>query len=94
MPSGARKRLYSSKTAKSRSSVSQPSVQFEPRISPTARGRSVPTRFMSTFSGVLTLSGETSSFTSNACAPVHAASATHATIPAVVPLIALFPFCV
>ena len=90
MPSGARKLLYSSKTAKSRSSVSQPSVQLEPRISPTLRGRSVPMRSMSTFSGVLTLPGETSSFTSYAAAAPHTASTAPTIILAVMRLIVRF----
>ena len=57
MPSGARKRLYSSNFAKSRSSTSQPSVQLELRMSFTPRGASVPTRFMFTRSGDSTRSG-------------------------------------
>ena len=89
MPSGARKRLYSSNFAKSRSSTSQPSVQLELRMSFTPRGASVPTRFMFTRSGDSTRSGAVDSSTP-AWTEQTAARAAIITLPV---FILFVPFC-
>ena len=57
MPRGPMNRLYFSKSAKSRSSVSQPSVQLESPSCAASFGVSVPSRRSGTARGVFTRSG-------------------------------------